>query len=532
MLKALIKKQFTEIFRFYFNDTKTGKRRSGKAAVWLIVLFALLFVTLTGSIGMMAFGIGMAMIPLGYDWLYFALMGGFSLFAGVFGSVLTTYSSLYLPKDNEFLLSLPIPAFKILLSRMVTVALLSLLYSGMVWIPSAIVYWVFKGFFAFLIPFLMTFLIALFVTALTCVLGWLVALVARKLKGKSFVIVLLSLLFIAASYSIQFVASRGFQFVLDHMDSVEAAIRNYGYPLYALGKAASGDLLFFLLVSVVLLGVFALVSFVLSKNYIKILTTSDGSKKKVYVEKAVKTRSVDAALLRRELKHFAANPAYMLNCGLGDVIIVIGLVFAIIYRGTLLTLLGSLSQTLPGLASYAPVIVLFIIYAVISMNCVTAPSISLEGRGLWILRSMPISSLSILKAKVNLHLVVNVLPALLGVVVLDILLGADVLSILISAVTIVLLVLIHAYLGLLLDVRKPNLSWNNESIPIKQGIPVMVCIFGSWAVLLVLGGSMFVASMLLDLRIYLFILMVLAAGITVLLNQTVRKKGPSLLEAL
>ena len=43
------------------------------------------------------------------DWLYFTLMGLVAIFLGAFGSVFNTYSSLYLAKDNDLLLSLPIP---------------------------------------------------------------------------------------------------------------------------------------------------------------------------------------------------------------------------------------------------------------------------------------------------------------------------------------------------------------------------------------------------------------------------------------
>ena len=43
------------------------------------------------------------------SWLYFALMGGLGLCLGAFGSVFNTFSSLYLAKDNDLLLSLPIP---------------------------------------------------------------------------------------------------------------------------------------------------------------------------------------------------------------------------------------------------------------------------------------------------------------------------------------------------------------------------------------------------------------------------------------
>ena len=45
----------------------------------------------------------------GMGWLYFALMALLAMLLGAFGSVFNTYSGLYLSKDNDLLLSMPIP---------------------------------------------------------------------------------------------------------------------------------------------------------------------------------------------------------------------------------------------------------------------------------------------------------------------------------------------------------------------------------------------------------------------------------------
>ena len=81
------------------------------------------------------------MINSGMDWLFFAIMGLMALAMGVFGSVFNTYAGLYQGKDNDMLLSMPIPPAYILLSRMVGVYAMAMLYSGMVYLPAAIVYW-------------------------------------------------------------------------------------------------------------------------------------------------------------------------------------------------------------------------------------------------------------------------------------------------------------------------------------------------------------------------------------------------------
>ena len=75
-------------------------------------------------------------------WLYYLVMGLIAVLLGAFGSVFSTYSSLYLSKDNDLLLSMPIPVRYVMVSRLLGVYLLGLMYSGVATVPAVIVYWI------------------------------------------------------------------------------------------------------------------------------------------------------------------------------------------------------------------------------------------------------------------------------------------------------------------------------------------------------------------------------------------------------
>ena len=135
-------------------------------------------------------------------WLYFALMGLIAILLGAFGSVFNTYAGLYLPKDNDLLLSMPIPVPALLASRLLGVYLMGLLYSAIVIVPAVIVYWVTAG---AALPavwggLLLTLLISVIVMILSCALGWVVAKISQKLKHKGFLTVAVSLVFICLYY--------------------------------------------------------------------------------------------------------------------------------------------------------------------------------------------------------------------------------------------------------------------------------------------------------------------------------------------
>ena len=122
MLKVLLKKQLGEIFRSYFYDAKKNRARSKAATAAYIVLFVGLMVgVLGGMFTYLSLAICRPLMAVGMEWLYFALLGGLSVLLGVFGSVFNTFSSLYLAKDNDLLLSMPIPVPVIMASRLLSV---------------------------------------------------------------------------------------------------------------------------------------------------------------------------------------------------------------------------------------------------------------------------------------------------------------------------------------------------------------------------------------------------------------------------
>ena len=111
MLKTLLKKQFLEINKGFFFDSKKGKNRTKKGAIMYILFYVLILVGfLGGMFSFLGYTLAGPLVGAGFDWLYFLIMMGIALVLGIFGSVFTTYSSLYLSTDNDLLLSCQYPS--------------------------------------------------------------------------------------------------------------------------------------------------------------------------------------------------------------------------------------------------------------------------------------------------------------------------------------------------------------------------------------------------------------------------------------
>ena len=140
MMKALIKKQILEMLSF-LSGSGRGKKRRSKGG---LALYALLLVYVVAVFGFLFYQMmGVLCTPLinsGLSWLYFALAGTMATALGVFGSVFAAQSQLYEAKDNELLLSLPIPPGRILLARMLVLYAQTLIFEATVLIPCILVY--------------------------------------------------------------------------------------------------------------------------------------------------------------------------------------------------------------------------------------------------------------------------------------------------------------------------------------------------------------------------------------------------------
>lgn len=534
MIRTLLKKQMTEIFRSYFYDTKKNKKRSAGSTAAFIILYVFIMVVILGG---MFTGMSIMMCApfaaAGMSWMYFLIMGLTAAGLGTFGSVFNTYSGLYLSKDNDLLLSMPIPVRSILISRLSGVYLMGLMYSGVVILPAVIVYWVLVSISPLVVlgTLLLVVLVSLIVLLLSCILGWCVARISTKLKNKSFITVALSLIFLGLYYVVFYRIEDIIQNLVQNVVLYGEKVRHSAYPLYLFGKVGEGDIAA-MLVYTVAVGLLCVLTYrVLSRSFIRIATTKAAASKAVYKEKKAHRRSVISAVLHKEFGRFTSSPNYMLNCGLGSVFILVIGGFAIVkgemFRVLVCELFGSSSGTEILLVGGAVVICL-----AAAMNDMVVPSVSLEGKSIWILQSLPVKAWDVMRAKLLVQLLVTGIPVVISDICLVAAFGGDALQIVAVFLLTLLYTLFIALFGLLLGLKRVNLTWTNELAPIKQNLGVMISLFGGMAVAIVTGVVYVIAGWQIGASAYLYLAALVFAVLSVVLYRWLKKKGTAVFAEL
>ena len=140
MLRALFKKELLSVFSFFLQG-KDGKRRSKGATIGFFVLIIYGFGAGGAMFWLLAEALCAPLADSSLAWVYFAFMSVIATAFGVVGGVFMAKSKLYEAKDNDFLLSMPIPAWAILLVRMTGLYLFTFLFEGLVFVPALAQYY-------------------------------------------------------------------------------------------------------------------------------------------------------------------------------------------------------------------------------------------------------------------------------------------------------------------------------------------------------------------------------------------------------
>ena len=266
------------------------------------------------------------------------------------------------------------------------------------------------------------------------------------------------------------------------------------------------------------------------KSFLALSIANKGNKKAVYVEKKAHTASIPRALLRKEVFRFTQSPIYMLNCGLGIVFILFAAVMLLVKKGTV----DSLLMMFIGYEDRIALVATAAICMITTMNDMAAPSVSLEGKNIWILQVLPVSGWQVLKAKLGLQIIFNLIPTTFLIICVEWILKPAAAFVVLIPLTVVLFIIMMAAFGLTCNLKAPNLKWTNETVPVKQSMSVTAALFGGWIIVAAFCFIYYLLYKYFEVKALSFLagLDVVLAVLCILLLKWLCKKGSFIFETL
>lgn len=376
-------------------------------------------------------------------------------------------------RDYDMVMSLPVRTGGIVASRVLMLYVVNLLFVLMLMVPMMVAYGVLAApkLYFYINSGILLLFIPMIPIILASVLGTLVTFVASRFRHSNLLTILISFVVFLGIMGVSLLTKDTGEELVNISKMLTKQV-NSMYPLADLYTKAvvEGNVVSFALFILISLAAFVIYSYIIGKLFKKVNTLiMSGVTRSSYKLGELKPQSPLKALYWKELKRYFASPIYVLNTGFGVVLLTLGTLAALFVDPA--TLLGA-SEIPVQLGDIVPMMISFCIV----MSSTTMASISLEGRSLWILKSLPVSDKTIFGSKLLVNLTILV-PVLLDVVLLVVILGIDFRRGLLILIVTVLCSLFTALFGLLVNLRLPNFNWTSETMVVKQSAASLIVIF-------------------------------------------------------
>ena len=508
MLKLLFKKQAIETFAFLVIDGKQGKRRSP----WLILVLTLLLLYGIGAsvflLGYAAWTLCEAFAQSGLTDVYFAMNATMACAIGLIGSMFMAKAKLFEAKDNDLLLSMPLPTWTILFARMMGLYGMTFFFSAIAFIPACVVYFIQMGF--ALVPaifcLITAFVLPLLSLAISALIGWVLAVIGNRVRSKNLVTTILLLAFFTGYTLLYSKMGEAIEFIITHGSEIGAVMQTWLFPFWVAGLACQGNGLALLGAIGFFGGVMALVYLLLSRTFTKTITTRRGGAGTKYKRKDTKRTPAIFALMKKDLLRMK-NPMILFNTALGSMLFIILLIFAF-FNGELINTINASGVDKGEVAVIAAVLLSFIA----ASNTSTASTVSLEGENLWIMRLAPVTTREIFAAKLMMPIVLTCVPATIAVIAVCALLEIPLVLSLLVWVCVMVMGCLCSALGLIVNLKLPNLAWTSEMVAVKQSISVVVSMFANWGFAALIIAGHFTIGTLMSVGWYLALVVMLYAA--------------------
>ena len=390
-----------------------------------------------------------------------------------FSNLFRIKSILFDFKDYDLLMSLPIKRSIVITSKIVSLYIVNLLYTLIIMLPGYIAYITEVNMPHDVVFFMLLLTIPIIPILASIIVGIILTWITSFFKNKNIGSYVVNLLIIFIVLFISF-KTGGLEEseVVNHSINMVNSFGKY-YPFTTIFVDLLENTNIFGLLIYFLLPTLLMTVFILFINIGYIPLRNKLLKQNVKTDYKIKEYQNNSPLKRlflKEVKKYFSNSNYVINTAFPCIMIIV-LSFIMIISGD--NIFNKFSNTV-DLKEMITSNVFMILSIVCALSSTTHPSISLEGKSLWIMKSIPVSPNTIFLSKI----LVNFTILIPTIIIAGTLFGIYLHLSLIEFVFIYLLPLAYgvfaAIIGLIFNLIFPKFDYDNEIRVIKQSLPVFL----------------------------------------------------------
>ena len=423
-------------------------------------------------------------------------------------SIFSVVSVFYLSRDSEHLLSLPIASKDIMMAKFL-VALINEYYILFMFILPCLI-GIGVGIEAGAMYYIYTLVIFILLPIIPSIIVTLITLLVTRftgvVKNKDLFMYISIFLVLSFALAYNFIIQNFININVENIGTTFGSLESQAIPylkkIFPFYNSASEALMnfndfngFFSLITFIAINFISLLVIYLigDKLYLHTLINIRGNKKKKEnIESVIrcKRKSVFSMLLKKEWLIVKRTPVFMLN-----IVIIVFLMPLILVMSFVMGYSGGKVVAIPDssvINSYlsnplAYLIVLVIGVFFTSFSLAASTAISREGNNAWVMKAIPVSYFKQINVKVFFASVLDLLGVVIIATIPICLLKIPLYYAACVLIPLTIIIFIINYINILMDLKRPRIKWNEESVAVKQNLNTFISILLTMTISGVLG---------------------------------------------
>lgn len=423
-------------------------------------------------------------------------------------------------KDDDLLLSLPIQKKTVLFIRIFKFYVFELMYNSLFLLPIMIAYirwaenlnWTY-----YLTSISMLLLLPIIPIVLSCFVGAITSSISSRFKYKNLVQIITSMIFIVLIMALSYKTDNLINYLIKNATSINDLITKIYYPAGVYAKLVTNfnvlDLLIFLIVNIAIIFIsiylLSIFYFKINSRMKKVITNKKVKLGNLNIKQNSKTRS----LIKKELNTFFETPVFIINSGFALVLFLIAVIMIVIKFDSFLPLLtskqGGAGIEKDVITSNISIMIFLLISFAGYMTSITNSVISLEGRNINILKSLPLKAKTILMSKIYSCLVITTPILVIGNIILFIKFNTSIIEAILLLILSILVPLVSHFIGLIVNLKYPKLDAESSAEVVKQSASSFISVM--------IGMVLFIITVVIITKVIGQIDAIILLGITTLI---------------
>ena len=495
---SLIKASMTQGMNLFRINTKS-KNKITKVFLPIILSICLMIVPYSYSEMIME-----KLAPINMEFVLLTLAVIIISITTLIEGIYKSSSLLFNCKDDNLLFSLPIKKSTVLFIRVFKFYIFELLYNSLMLVPVMFVYarYMKPDIMYYIISLIGLMIFPIIPILLSCIIGTCITFISSRFKGKSYMQTIVTIIVLIGIMYFSYNSENLLTNIAQNAENINDFITKVYFPagiyIELITNFSVFKLLEFILSNI---AIFTIAIMLIGKFYFSINSnTKTVRKNKSNKKYKIKTSRPMNALIKKEFSRFINSTVFITNAGFGLVLFIIGCILITVKFDTVVNMIkiSEIDVSVDYIKNCLPVILLAFISFTSFMTSITSSMISLEGKTFNILKSLPVKPYTIIKSKILAALLIMLPCIFIGDLIVFIKFQFNLLSMLLIIIASVLLPLISATIGIIINLKFPKMDAQNDTEVVKQSMSSAISVFIGMALA---GTTVFLLFKSLDTNI-------------------------------